>query len=459
MDSNLQNIFHLLARSTFGPNLEDARAFQANTIPQIVDQLVLESKPFQEIILRDKTVIKNRKKARRIGLIRRRNKNLEINHKWLMSMALSKNQLREKLAFFWHDHFAVRSKIPNQAIRYVNLIRQHALGSFKDLLLAVCKDQAMITYLNNNINRKENPNENFARELMELFTLGIGHYTESDVKEVARAFTGWTCKPDGTFVFRRIYYDKRKKTILGQTGNFNGEDVLRILIENKQTSRTIVSKLFFYFAGKKIPDEFLYTLSESFYESNYDITELVIMILTSEFFYQEEFKTNKIKSPIELIAGQIRLLDLNIKNEYILYKLQSNMGQELLNPPNVSGWTNGKHWIDLNTISDRLDLAAIFLYNKKIKLNAPILSLEGDEDEEDEEHEEATIFSKFEAIENMVQKNPEQSIHLLNALLYNKKHEHLESFLDVLKYQLHHNEITVKDLLIKLMSQPEYQMH
>lgn len=176
-----------------------------------------------------------------------------LNLKWLKEMINSPAQLREKMAFFWHGHFACRNINSFYQQQLLNAIRENALADFGTLLRAVSKTPAMLQFLNNQQNRKNSPNENFAREVMELFTLGRGHYTEQDVKEAARAFTGWGFNLKGEFVWRPILHDAGTKTILGKSGNFTGDEVLSLLLEQKQTARFITGKIYRFFCKRHPP--------------------------------------------------------------------------------------------------------------------------------------------------------------------------------------------------------------
>lgn len=281
-------------------------------------------------------------------------KNLNIH--WLDEMVFSEAQLREKIALFWHGHFSCR--VINIFYQQLLLgeIRSNALGNFGDLLMAVSKSAAMLSFLNNQQNQKKHPNENFAREVMELFTLGRGNYTEQDVKEAARAFTGWGFKLNGDFVFRSFFHDEDEKIFLGKQGRFNGDDILNILLEQKQTAKFITQKIYRYFVNDNADEEHVTWLSNRFYESNYNIKNLLRDIFTSSWFYEEKNIAVKIKSPVELLAGIRRMLPMQLENEGIQILLQTALGQLLFYPPNVAGWPGGKTWIDSSTLMLRLQL-------------------------------------------------------------------------------------------------------
>jgi uncharacterized protein (DUF1800 family) len=260
------------------------------------------------------------------------------------------------MSLFWHGHFASR----NLNIFYQQLlldsIRKNALGNFAELLSEVSKSAAMLNFLNNNQNKKDHPNENFAREVMELFTMGRGNYSEQDVKEAARAFTGWGANLQGEFIFRKFQHDPGEKTLLGKTGNFDGDDVLNILLERKQTAAFISGKIYRYFVNDKLDEEKAAWLADRFYQSNYDIAALMEDVFTSNWFYDAGHIGTRIKSPVELITGIRRMLPMKIENEEVQLLLQRVLGQLLFYPPNVAGWPGGTNWIDSSTLMFRLRL-------------------------------------------------------------------------------------------------------
>ncbi len=279
-----------------------------------------------------------------------RNLNMYCMHE----MVNNASQLREKMAFFWHGHFACRNLNVFYQQGLLDVIRTNALGSFRTLLKEVSKSAAMLNFLNNQQNKKDHPNENFAREVMELFTLGRGNYTEHDVKEAARAFTGWGANVKGEFQFRRFQHDFGSKTVLGKTGNFDGEEVLNILLDQKQTAKYITQKVYKFFVNEKIDNEKVEWLADRFYKSDYEISKLMEDIFTSDWFYEEKNVGAKIKSPVELLVGIQRMLPMKLENEEALMLLQRILGQLLFYPPNVAGWPGGKAWIDSSSLMMRM---------------------------------------------------------------------------------------------------------
>ena len=374
--SNLQKNKHLLLRAGFGANLSQIKNLDQVSLTEIWKKLATndplipiqlkEAGPdfdYQQLSKMDAEMKKEVQK-------KNRRSNLEINLKFLNQMVHSEDQLREKMAFFWHGHFATRVVNSRFNLQLLNTIREKSLGNFGDLLKAVSQSPAMLQFLNNQQNKKGHPNENFAREVMELFTLGRGNYTEKDVQEGARAFTGWSFLPDGSFFERPRQHDFGPKTFLGKTGNFDGNDALNIILEQKGTAKFIVTKIYKFFVNEKINPGIIEHLSDQFYDSKYDIKKLMTEIFTSKWFYNEENIGTKIKSPIELMAGIMRTLPMQLEKPENLIVYQKLLGQMLLYPPNVAGWPSGNSWIDSSTLMLRLQIPQIWSGLRPLELEA-----------------------------------------------------------------------------------------
>jgi uncharacterized protein (DUF1800 family) len=235
-------------------------------------------------------------------------------------------------------------------------------------LRSVSKSAAMLSFLNNQQNKKKRPNENFAREVMELFTMGRGNYTETDVKEAARAFTGWQYEKDGSFVFREKVHDDGIKTVLGTSGNLSGDDVLDIILKQKQTAIYITRKIYRHFVNEEIDIQHIAWLSDRFYNSNYDIGKLMHDIFTSDWFYEEKNIGTHIKSPVEYLIGIRCVLPMTLQNEEVQILLQRILGQWLFNPPNVAGWPGGTAWIDSSSLMLRLRVPGLIKNDEAINL-------------------------------------------------------------------------------------------
>ena len=292
----------------------------------------------------------------------------DLNLQWMSEMVQSEHPLREKMALFWHGHFASRTQnvLFNQQL--LQVIRENALGNFGELLTAVSRSPAMLQFLNNQQNVKAHPNENFAREVMELFTMGRGHYTETDIKEAARSFTGWGYEADGSFVFREKRHDNGQKTVLGKSGNFNGDDVLKILLEQKETARYIAEKIYRYFVNENPDEANVNRLSDKFYSSGYDIGALMQHIFNADWFYDARLIGTRIKSPVELLVGLRRTVPVEFEREEVMLSFQQVLGQVLFYPPNVAGWPGGRNWIDSSSLMYRMQLPKMILYEKEFNI-------------------------------------------------------------------------------------------
>jgi uncharacterized protein (DUF1800 family) len=263
------------------------------------------------------------------------------------------------MSLFWHGHFASKTIHILYDQDLLNVIRENALGNFRELLMKVSKSASMIQFLNNNQNKKGHPNENFARELMELFTIGRGNYTETDVRESARAFTGWGATLQGDFEFRPWQHDDGVKTFFGKTGNLSGEDIIDILLEQKQTSVFITGKIYRYFVNETADREMLNYLADQFFKSGYDIRDLMIRIFSSSWFYEEKNMGTQIKSPVLWWVGIRRQLPMELQNPAVQLIIERLLGQVLFSPPNVAGWPGGKHWIDSSSLMLRMQIPKI----------------------------------------------------------------------------------------------------
>lgn len=277
---------------------------------------------------------------------------------WVHRMVSTRVPLREKLALFWHGHFATSvSKIESSQLmlQQIDMLRKHAWGSFRDLLLAVAKDPAMIAWLDGETNTKEHPNENFARELMELFTCGIGNYTEKDVQEAARAFTGW--HRDGTnYVFRAEAHDDGLKRFLGKRGKFDGTDIIDILLAQPATDRFLAKKLLRFFACPDPADDVVQEGAELLDRNQLNVKWFLRELFLSKYFYSEACYRRRIASPAEFVVGTLRTLEAKIPVPDLIGNM-NQMGQQLLAPPNVKGWDGEERWINSTALAARAQVA------------------------------------------------------------------------------------------------------
>lgn len=296
---------------------------------------------------------------------RERERITELRAWWLYRMRYTSCPLREKLTLFWHGHFATSMEKVRSAYcmyRQNETFRAHAAGNWPDLVEAVARDPAMLIYLDNAQSRAGQPNENFARELMELFTLGEGHYTEEDIKAAARAFTGWSIAPE-TFTFenRARAHDKGSKTLLGQTGAFDGTDAIRVILEQPAAARWITGKLWAYFAYPDPEPDLLNELAARLVHHRYAFKPWLREVFLSEAFYSARALHTQIKSPVQWLVGTARALECPLPSGERCALILRELGQELFAPPNVRGWTGGPTWITATTLFHRYNFANTFL--------------------------------------------------------------------------------------------------
>ncbi|MFT3846657.1 MAG: DUF1800 domain-containing protein [Lacibacter sp.] len=385
-----------------------------------------------------------------------------LNLYWLDEMVNSEQQLREKVSLFWHGHFACRNLNALYQQDLINIIRRNALGKFGTLLKEVSRSAAMLAFLNNQQNRKQKPNENFAREVMELFTMGRGNYTERDIKEAARAFTGWQFKLNGEFVLRQNLHDDGMKTVLGKTGNFDGDDVLDILLEQKQTAIYLTKKIYRFFVNEEIDEQKIKWLADRFYQSGYDISALLKDIFTSDWFYNEKNIGTRIKSPVELLVGIRRAMPMQIENEDAQLVLQKILGQILFYPPNVAGWPGGTNWIDSSSLMFRLRVPQLIAFKEAFNVKTKT-----DDDQEMGKMQPPnrmggrvvnTVIDWSKALKQMEKIQRENLLSSLAVLLWQKNvtginKPLLEKFIDSSG-----RERYIQTAMIHLMCTPEYQM-
>jgi uncharacterized protein (DUF1800 family) len=289
---------------------------------------------------------------------------------WVYCMWHTPHPLREKLTLFWHDHFATsddKVQSPPLMFRQNSLLRRHSLGKFGPFLQAISKDPAMLVWLDSNRNVKGKPNENYAREVMELFSLGVGNYTEKDIREAARAFTGWHTER-GDFTFVAAAHDGGVKTVLGQTGAWDGGDVVRIVLQQQAAACFLVRKLYRFLISEAAdpPAALLEPLCESFRKSDYDIAALVRTMLASRIFYSAHAFRQRVKGPVEYVLGAVRAVYLRLgegdrdfrplPTQALAVRIAA-MGQRLFAPPNVKGWPGGRAWLNTSTMLERDNFA------------------------------------------------------------------------------------------------------
>lgn len=381
----------------------------------------------------------------------------EVNLNWVRQMTSDTHScLQEKMTLFWHGHFACESKRFDYAARQINTIRTYALGNFRDLVLAISKDAAMILYLNNQQNKKNKPNENYARELMELFTIGRGNYTEQDIKEAARAFTGWfSDRRTGEFKFTERQHDGDSKTFMGKTGNWNGDDIVDIILDRKETATFLATKVYRYFVNEKVNAKNVAVLANVLYKSNYDIGLMMQTLFESDWFYAKQNVGVKIKSPIELLVGMGKVLNLEFGNTKSVLFPQNYLGQMLFRPPNVAGWPGGKTWIDNSTLMLRLNFAAVVF--KRVELTLELK--DQPEQPKGGQLKNLDISGDVVALTKAFSKVKEGDLGLeLEQYVLQAPFGTKGSFIETLAKEADTTEGQIKAYVLGMMSLPEYQV-
>jgi uncharacterized protein (DUF1800 family) len=339
---------HLLRRAGFGTTLQEQSYYQNLGYDAALEELLHPEKVGDDAL--EKLLYDQNYDFTDLG---------DLKPWWIYRLMFTRRPLLEKMTLFWHGHFATSNagKVNNPYLMYQQnqIFRNQGLGKFQDLLLSVSKDPAMIIWLDNQQNTKNKPNENYAREVMELFTMGIGNYSEADVKEAARAFTGWAA-PNG-FYFNRKQHDIGDKTFLGQKGNFGGEDIVQILSARPETARFLARKLIVYFVCDNPDDDYVQRIADSYSKNGQDMRTVLKTIFTSPEFQSEKAYHTRIKSPVEFVIGTMKLLQVD-KIDGDLPAVMARMGQSLFEPPNVKGWDGGMNWIATDTLMERFNFAA-----------------------------------------------------------------------------------------------------
>ena len=376
-DRDIELMAHLMRRAGFGATREElernlARGYEA-TVEDLLNPVDSQSMP-DDLIRRYHV---DQSEARILS---------STGATWIYRMVTTRCPLEEKMALFWHGLFATGYTKLNQArtlLNQVDMFRRWGLEKFPALLVELSKDPAMIIWLDNQDNHKDAINENYGRELLELFSMGIGNYTEQDIKECSRAFTGWTLKnaefmamraskdsiwPYGRiawhFEYRDHDHDHGEKTFLGETGNFNGEDIIYIIVRQEATAEFVCRRLFQYFASDEVDDEGRETIGQmksSYFDSGYEIRPVLRMLFNSDYFKSDRARYSRVKGPVELLVGAIRMAGSYQKPTFGAQKLADQalyMGQGLLQPPTVEGWHEGMEWIDSGSLVERVNFAA-----------------------------------------------------------------------------------------------------
>ena len=383
--SDLELIAHLMRRAGFGASLEEIVKLANLSYNQIVDQLVF---PEHSHWMGEHMTRRFDNEAS--GMINPQGS----ARRWLYRMITSNTPLIEKMPLFWHGIFATGvPKVINGRVLsdQIDMFRENGMRRFDDILLALAKDPAMIVWLDNQENKKDSINENWGRELLELFSMGVGNYTEKDIKECARAFTGWSIgnseymmarsRRDSDWPYGRIAYhfqynhedhDQEDKTFLGKTGNFNGDDIIKLICEQESTARFISRHLYHFFVKDEGPvpswneippndEAAIAILVQSYFHNDHNISEMLVDLFNSDFFKSRSIWFKRVKSPAEFTVGVLRTTGECDTPTRMMFSRQQQvglMGQTLNNPPSVEGWHEGPEWIDTGTLVERINFVS-----------------------------------------------------------------------------------------------------
>ena len=378
-ESDIALMAHLMRRAGFGATREDLEAYCAKGYESTVEELIHpESQPGWEQDLEERYYAEYRDASEA----------LTSGTKWVYRMCSTPRVLEEKLALFWHGVLCTGDAKVDQSAQMhttIDMFRLHGMGSFRDILIELSRDPGMVYFLDNCESHKDAVNENYGRELLELFSLGVGmdghpNYSEEDVKECSRAFTGWTRGnpmprwPHGRYAWIRKYdaddHDDGVKTFLGETGHWNGEDIINIIVKQPSCARFIARHLYNFFVADDVEvaqwegtphrdPEAIRILEQAFVENNYEIRAVLRVLFNSDFFKNARFA--KIKSPAEVVVGTMRLVQDYTTPKHGIHRIASEtryMGQDMMDPPTVEGWHTGKEWIDSGTLVERINFVA-----------------------------------------------------------------------------------------------------
>jgi len=376
---------------------------------------------------------------------------LDLRLWWLNRMRYTSAPLQEKATLFWHGHFATsHEKVRNSYLMWQqnDTLRRYALGKFPDMLKALSRDPAMIWWLDLLQSKKDHPNENFAREVMELFSLGEGHYTEKDIQESARAFTGYRIDyKTGQFHFQEREFDPGAKTFLGKTGNFTGDDIIDAIVAQPQCARFIGKKLWVFFVAENPSEETLSAVADLLLSNGYDIGETLQKIFSSTAFYALRVIHHQIKSPVQWIMQTTKILEIPLPDAQVLERSLSVLGQIVFAPPNVKGWDGGRAWISASSLLYRYNLAAYLLSGKARILGGgntktAVIPLE-------KIAPMSVRGSSDELLENL-------AFRVFNYPLSTKDRAIYLTYLE--KHPMPYSDDVVRDLMQLMMSTPDYQL-
>ena len=376
-DQRIELMAHLMRRGGFGATRDELEELVPQGYETVVERLL---NPKDAQVMPDDLIRRYHVEQSELRLLDAAAAN------WMYRMITTDSPLEEKLTLFWHGLFATGYSKLNQArtlLNQIDMFRRHGLGSFRTLLVELSKDPAMIIWLDNQDNHDGAINENYGRELLELFSMGIGNYSEDDIKVCSRAFTGWTlgnvdymavrAMKDSIWPYSRIAWhfeynegdhDAGEKTFLGETGNFNGEEIVDIIVKQEATARFVCTRLFQFLAADELHDEgevVVEAMMATYFDSGYEIRSVLRTLFNSEYFKSEGSRFARIKAPVETIVGAIRTAGSYTEPTLGIHKMAHQamfMGQSLLSPPTVEGWHEGLEWVDSGALVERVNFAA-----------------------------------------------------------------------------------------------------
>jgi hypothetical protein len=389
----------------------------------------------------------------------------DLRYWWVRRMALGPRPFQEKMTLFWHGHFATsfdKVRMPYFLWLQNETLRQNATGNFNQLLIAASEDPAMLLYLDGARSNKKAPNENFAREVMELFTLGEGNYTEQDIQQAAKAYTGWGIAKDKLhYEYHRNNHDDGPKTIFGQTGNFTGEDVLNMICAKPECARFITKKLWRFFAQDEPPQPIVEALAAEFHKSNMDLKHLMSVIFRSKEFYAPDVIRSQIKSPVQWLIAATHQLQAPLPTQPMTLVMLRQLGEELFNPPNVKGWDGGIAWITTNNLLDRYNFAAALVEGDRVPLPGLMGQMRGVMNSMNEdglmEIAPADVSALFSPMDLS---NPYSFLAALQARFLNAelKPQREAPLADFLKSRSPIEEADIRKSIRLIMCTPEYQL-
>ena len=354
---------HLLSRALFGHSSEDLDFALSLTIDEYVDNYLLadltEEPQSPGFWVNDSESYNNSVRSR------------ELVYWWHNLMLTQSHSLREKMVLFWHNHFVSELSVvqlPQRMYHQNRLFRQFAFGNFKELTKQVTVDPAMLIYLDNTKNRKEDPNENYARELMELFTLGIGNYSEADIAEAAKALTGWQVDGLQSYLDPERF-DDSTKTFMNQTGNFDHLDIIEIIFTKPEVASFVCRKLYKEFIYFEPDESVVEQFATIFRDNDYELKPVLSALFKSDYFYSQEIVGAKIKSPIEFIIPLLKNFNIAKPTYEDLRRIADDLGQTLFSPPNVAGWEGDKSWVNTNTLPARNTFSDRLISSNDSELN------------------------------------------------------------------------------------------